>query len=329
MAKFAFIGDINIEKKVKVDSQLQTLLNNCDFVVANMEGPILLKKLKKWKEYSPCIYNPFELIKDLNDQIKLTHVSIFNNHIGDYGLDGIYQTIENLNKLKIKILSKSDKISDTRIINTGLLEYGGYFYNSIVNKFGYRLFDLINSTDININKKNEKLLINAHFGVEAIKTLSNTELKIFESLLRFKPELLVRHHPHTSQVPFKYRGTNFFTSIGDFCFCNYLRELSEGLLVIFDEKDGTSHYHKINFQNRTIFLDKKRYFVENEKPKMINRAQIFELRKRILKEYRVENKHIIKKLIKKNLGLEKDFFSIYQLSLDHIQPYLINEIWNK
>ena len=330
MALIGFIGDISIDRCINISSSISELLKNCDYVIGNLEGPILQKKRKKWKKYSACISNKLDIISELLPKINLTHVSIFNNHIGDYGIEGIQDTFELLDKLGIAILKKMNIISNTKIINTGLLEYSGYFYNSILSDYGYRLIDLllINKKKLNLLSE-EKLIINGHFGIEKIRELSDIEINFFHTLMNLDANLLIRHQPHFIQDPFQLNKNEIYSSIGDFCFSNDLSQKSEGLLVIYNEDDLSTIYYKLFCDGLNLKLkDTKEFKVSNTNPIKLSKKSKIMLKDRIYKEYRVLPKNSLKKIIKNIIGMEDYFFSSYQFSTDHIQPYIINELFN-
>ena len=330
MALIGFIGDISLDRSIKISSNLSKKLKNCDHVVGNLEGPLLRKGRKKWKQYSACIYNQFPFFKKLISDLNLTHVSIFNNHIGDYGIEGIEETIELLDELGIIILKNISQINNTTILNTGLLEYSGYFYSSKLYKYGFRLLDLLlKDKDDFTNFFQRKLIINGHFGIEKIKGISNTEISFFESLLSLGPNLLIRHQPHLIQNPFFLNKKEIYSSIGDFCFSNYLHSKSEGLLVIYDEDINETIYYKLYCDGYKVdLLYKEKFRVKNKKPLMLSTKIKKELKERLIKEYRVSPKLTLKRILKTLLSKEDSFFTIFQFSTDHIQPFIINELFN-
>ena len=64
MALIGFIGDISLDRSIKISANLSKKLKNCDHVVGNLEGPLLRKGRKKWKQYSACIYNQFGFLRN-------------------------------------------------------------------------------------------------------------------------------------------------------------------------------------------------------------------------------------------------------------------------
>lgn len=329
MALIGFIGDISIDRKIEISLSLSKLLNECDYVIGNLEGPLIKKGRKKWKQYSACISNQFNLINDLRTKINLTHVNIFNNHIGDYGRVGIKDTIELLDKLGVKILKNIDQINNTKILNTGLLEYSGYFYNSELCNYGFRLQDLIlkDKYEFSILPK-EKIIINGHFGIEKINEISNTEILFFNSLLKLNAHLLIRHQPHIIQEPFRLKNKEIYSSIGDFCFANTLNNESKGLLVIYNDDNFTTTFFKIFCDgSRVDLLDKEVNKVKNNEPKKLSLETRKHLKERIEKEYRINSYLSLKRIIKNILRKEDTLFTTYQFSSDHIQPLIINELF--
>ncbi len=100
MLRFAILGDFVQTPEFKIDPQLLKILQSTDFNIANLEAPFISDNDKPangqsglYQKVSDC-----QLLHDLNVQC----VSLANNHICDFGLDGLLRTQKILDDNGIK-----------------------------------------------------------------------------------------------------------------------------------------------------------------------------------------------------------------------------------
>lgn len=92
-----FVGDVKIDSTLqnRISNDMLDLLRKDSQVVANLEAPVTLAKYPapKWAslKQSP------EMLKELK-MLNVKAVSLANNHMLDYGIEGLFDTIKNLKK---------------------------------------------------------------------------------------------------------------------------------------------------------------------------------------------------------------------------------------
>lgn len=102
-----FVGDIFPgEKEFVLSPSIQKTLHQCDFVVGNLESPIVCDSMPTFRSQQKSAANKIFLRSKLGVEKKLKHwgihcVSIANNHIFDYGNTGFQSTVDFLTAARI------------------------------------------------------------------------------------------------------------------------------------------------------------------------------------------------------------------------------------
>jgi len=325
--KIAFLGDIVLNEKVKICDDIIEKINTSDFVLANLEGPIIDKSGKyKTKKYGSLLSNNENTINHILNQINISHISLYNNHTYDFGLKGLLNTVEFCNKNNIKILKPFNTlVKDSeivRLVNTGLPEYFGISAQS--SNYGINCNELLFTKNLKHEIKDSIVL--GHFGIEMINSLSKYELNWFENISGMRPKIIIRHHPHCVQNSFVINEVKCYPSIGDFAFLHGKKKISTGLIVIYDS--NTNKVDEFTIQLRENVLK----IVENTEMDIklsLNDADKKLMRERLIREYREGGYYTFKKFVKKILGRENIKSSIYGSSTDFIQPFIIGEIFEE
>jgi hypothetical protein len=95
-----FVGDIFLgEKEFVLSPSIQKTLHQCDFVVGNLESPIVSDSMPTFRSQQKSATNKIFLRSKLGVEKKLENwgihcVSIANNHIFDYGNTGFRSTVD-------------------------------------------------------------------------------------------------------------------------------------------------------------------------------------------------------------------------------------------
>ncbi|MBI9062380.1 MAG: CapA family protein [Marinilabiliaceae bacterium] len=93
--RIGFIGDIILSDSACVDEKLVARLNENDFNVANLEAPFITSDMNPARKAGlHQLTESVELLKRLNVKV----VSLANNHMRDFGSDGLLNTIAHLEK---------------------------------------------------------------------------------------------------------------------------------------------------------------------------------------------------------------------------------------
>lgn len=252
-----FVGDIMLDRTIRKDGEAQGYeeLFSCltnefskyDYVIGNLEGTITdYESVSKNAEYlSPSSFRfTFDknAVKALVD-IGLSAVSIGNNHIKDFGNEGIEQTVQKAEELKLitfgdpregRVRYKILNIKDT---NIALIPYNQFFGTT-----EQTLEDLFNT-----QKNSDIQIVYTHWGNEYVEANQVTK-SLARNFVDSGADLIVGTHPHVIQESEIYKNVNIYYSLGNFIFDQYWEEsVRKGLTlsVTFDNKKIISIEEKI------------------------------------------------------------------------------------
>ena len=204
-------------------------------VVLNLEGAITENKsflIKKRGEHLAQNINVIEVLKLLN----VEGVSLCNNHMFDFGLQGLLDTVRILDENGIKHFGAGrNKIeaSAPMIIKDNNLSYEFYsatdpFEESICceNDFGcYNILDLKN-TKLNCSQDTYKIAF-LHTGFEYNTFPTKRTIYECRGLVENGFDSVICSHPHITQPHEIYMGKSIYYSIGNFYFSTDREEFHE------------------------------------------------------------------------------------------------------
>lgn len=102
MSKILFFGDIRADnEEIAVDPKLIALCSLADIVIANLEGPIIITPEERIDKKGVAHANGFGAL-GLLEKLQVTHLLLGNNHIFDYGPQGLDQTDKFCSERSIK-----------------------------------------------------------------------------------------------------------------------------------------------------------------------------------------------------------------------------------
>jgi poly-gamma-glutamate capsule biosynthesis protein CapA/YwtB (metallophosphatase superfamily) len=327
--KIAFLGDMVIDRDVKIDSEVTQFLGKAGCVIANLEG-IILDKIDRavpYKTYGSVIYNDHDAVMRLIEAAGITHVNLYNNHMIDYGEDKLERTLEILSKAGVNVLTNMNDLTSggcsIQLSNSGLVETFGIY--DVSQRFGQNINDML--FEKNPAEKWSGSIIHTHFGIEQVKGLSDYELRWFDHITQFGPRIIIRHHPHCIQLPFQLQGVPCFPSIGDFAFNFNRKKTSKGLIVMFDIADSNIECRTIECTHYHLHMGTQQMdFQTSNAPTRLSDKECGELRTRYLSEYREDGPKSLKKAIKYFLGKEKSEHVLSMSSKHFMQPFVMDEI---
>ena len=218
--KFGYDGSlpaafINSGRKYSYFMQnVSSIFSQDDYTVVNLETTFTDSNVKAPKD-GDVFYNfkgPKDYVNILTGA-SIDGVTIANNHIYDYGKQGMQDTVNVLKENNIDICGEGYKIlKDIKGIKFGFLGYTGWEYsNGLKNQ-------IVN--DINeLKKQGAKVVIPYfHWGIER----SYEPYDVQQSLGRFAidngADVVIGSHPHVIQSMENYKGKLIVYSMGNFCF---------------------------------------------------------------------------------------------------------------
>ncbi len=252
--KIIFAGDLMFDRYIRQIAQkkgndfifqgLTDYLNSADLVVANLEGPITDNKSKsigsEFKSHDNFVFTFDSNLAPTLAKQNIKAVNLGNNHILNFGKEGLQQTVKYLDKEGIKYFGDTGGESfcqpylETEVngINLGLVNYSRFAKNSAE--------QALNNIK-KLTKEVDFLAVYTHWGQE-YKTEQNESQEILaHRFVDAGADAVIGSHPHVIQGQEVYKGKPVYYSLGNFVFDQYFSaNTKKGLLVEFEiNKEGS------------------------------------------------------------------------------------------
>ncbi|MBN2159080.1 MAG: CapA family protein [Spirochaetes bacterium] len=232
-----FVGDILLANEAEehihaqgIDYPFKKIKNDLlryDYVIGNMEAPITSRGLPYTdKAYTFRVHpSSARCLRDL----KLDAVSLSNNHLMDYGKEGMEDTIAYLNHLNIRHAGGGKNVIDARrpvLLRRGdvticMLSYcdrppNDYYASSVRPGIARLSLDDIKE-DIAIWKQTYTIvIISLHWGIEQTHDPQPYQKALAREIINAGADAIIGHHPHWPQAIEMYRGRPVVYSLGNF-----------------------------------------------------------------------------------------------------------------
>lgn len=218
-------------------------------VVANLEGPITNNKSVSVNTKPGSTLNyQFTFAPDVTDALLLAnigYVSIGNNHIFNFGREGLIETREALSRAGISYFG--DPLATTSVayvpVSQGelaLINYNEFWYPNVAS-----------TSQLVSEEKNagRYVVVYAHWGEEySSSTLAQQEAA--HAFVESGADAVIGGHPHVVQEVEEYMGKPIFYSLGNFVFDQWFSDaVSQGMGVKVSFGSGTTlpTFETINF----------------------------------------------------------------------------------
>lgn len=264
--KIAFLGDIGVFETGLLGrdwkselSQIHNELKAYDLVIANLEAPITEKNrtlvckgihLKTSKEI-------IEVLKYLN----VSAVSLANNHICDFGLKGMMDTIAELDTAGIGYYGVNNKTweyinNETRIRFSGFCCYStnGAYYSCKNRKNGVNALDtLMVKRQLEADKlEGFYSVLSLHWGDEYSHYPNSIQVKWVHSLIKDYDFILHGHHAHVIQGIEKINNSVIAYNQGNFCFDDCFSTINPKIRIRQSEENKVSFVLGVTLVNKII-----------------------------------------------------------------------------
>lgn len=249
--KIAFLGDVALSGKFDISKlpdnyfdRISEFLGDFDLVVVNLEAPFVSDLGGKGNKSARIStrYENIALLKKLN----VGAACLANNHIFDYGINGVKETITILEENSILwfgVNNKSLDFSGERITLHGFCSYNtnplGVNFNKNYFLNPTHFSDVINCIN-SVEPASSLPIICNHSGIENIPFPSEDDINFARYLSTIKDYIYIGHHPHVVQGSEVYNNSYLSYSLGNFCFDDIYDERTNQLLVeqSYDNKHG-------------------------------------------------------------------------------------------
>ena len=246
---FCFAGDIFFSDTVKkgydtdgidgiLDESYINKINSADLAIANLECSITDNidnpEDKTFTFAIPTNYK--KVLKELNIDL----FTIANNHILDYGVEALNNTIEELDKMDIAHIGAGKDIYDAK--KAYIKEIDGKRYaiigaSSVLpreswkarvdNPGVFNAYDIMSVVeDVKLLRSYfDKIIVYMHWGKELENTSNELQQKFAHYLVDAGADLIVGTHSHTVQEIEYYKGVPIVYSIGNFIYGGQRRDM--------------------------------------------------------------------------------------------------------
>lgn len=228
-------------------------MNSLDYLSGNFEHPIINDDIKlENKEREKIYLSVNEQVLDIIKNAGFTNVNLANNHMNDYGEEGVIHTVEALEKAAIPFVGAGKNRSEAYQIHYE--EIKGKIIATLGFTEIYTRDALTGIETPGVATSNIKIMLNKihearkyadfvithiHWGTEYKTKYDKRQRQIAEVLADEGVDIIIGHHPHVLQTVDVIDNTIVFYSLGNFIFdqgWSMTRETVFPILTL--EKDG-------------------------------------------------------------------------------------------
>lgn len=257
-AVILFGGDMMFDRSVRqvaeekggdfLFSCIDDVLQGADLVLANLEGPITTYPSKSVGSVIGSSENFTFTFSTSTATLLARHnirmVNLGNNHIMNFGRDGLLQTLHYLDAAGVRHFGDPDKNEDGRVAR---IEIGGIPL-SLVNWSDWTS-DKTDHTMAQIHKEvlsGRTVIVYTHWGEEYVPPTDYMR-RLARAFVDAGASIVIGSHPHVVQEHEVYGGTHIYYSLGNFIFDQYWNdEVSTGLLLrVTFSKEGVENIEEI------------------------------------------------------------------------------------
>jgi len=231
-----FAGDCTLANHFEgfVEDQLDypfkrfSLLSQSDVSMVNLENPITYRTQKVKKEFN---FKMDPKYLGILQSAGIDLVTLANNHIFDYGSEGLLDTIHYLDSVGIRHVGAGRNLAEARKpvvfevkgFRIGFLGYfgGGTFAVGASHPGVAPRSEAVFRSDIQALKQINKVdyvIVNIHWGREKAVYPQQWQISLAHFVVDAGADLIVGHHPHVLQGVEKYKGAVIAYSLGNFLF---------------------------------------------------------------------------------------------------------------
>lgn len=242
--RMAFLGDIflggeyipyaerNGVNIISVFEKVLPITEKADILVLNLEGPVF-KGSNTRRGATAILSNHVEVLNFISPH-KDCVVNLANNHIMDYGNDGLQETLDILKKNNIKYLGAGKNSSDANrelvlTVRGKNIAFIGCTSNearvgAIIageNSYGCASYDNLDSFLSRIRALKDRvdtICVLLHWGHEYFQYPDPKQVNIAHSLVNAGADFVIGHHPHVIQGYEIYKKAFIIYSLGNFFF---------------------------------------------------------------------------------------------------------------
>lgn len=231
-----FVGDMMFDRYIRrkanerggytrIMSDFATDFRDADLVVGNLEGPITsrssisINTSAEIPEHFIFTFSP--QTADLLSEMNFKMVSVGNNHIANFGAEGVEATRAFLRQTGVKWFGDT---YESDYFSTSLIENDQSFTFVAYNQFLKPDLQTTLQEIRQASNSSDWVIVYAHWGNEYEHTPREQDIERAHEFVDAGADLVIGAHPHVIQTKETYNGTPIYYSLGNFVFDQYFRE---------------------------------------------------------------------------------------------------------
>lgn len=219
---------LNTTDKENVLKSVIPIVRKCDFSVVNLECPLVSKEIKPIVKCGPNLKSS-PAAAQLLKHCGFSMATLANNHIMDYGPQGLYDTLDVLKQQNLAYVGVGENIQESqRIYYYRKGEKAVAFINCCEHEFSIASEDSAGANPLNpmhqwcaINeaKRNaDYTIVIVHGGHEHYQLPSPRMQETYRFFVDAGADVVINHHQHCYSGFEIYKGKPIFYGLGNFCF---------------------------------------------------------------------------------------------------------------
>lgn len=288
--RFAAVGDVMLGGSAAPEmaklgyahpfAEVSDVLHNAQIVFANLEGPLTdVGEAEVDKRY--VFRSPPAKVASALAAAGINVVSLANNHILDYGVEGLKSTLTALAATGIRHAGAGMDLRQARqpaIVEAGghtvaLLAYSLTFPESFWAgaerpgaAFGHERY--VRADVSSARERADIVVVSFHWGREATTELRDYQPRLAHAAIDAGATVVLGHHPHILQGIERYKHGIIFYSLGNFAFGSYSRLAQRSVIAeLYFENTKLTQVHLIplNVNNVEVVFQPRRLSAHDAK----------------------------------------------------------------
>jgi len=217
-----------------------------DLVVMNIEGPITSSSsLSQWSKVGDLFNMRFTMSPEVAELLGkydiIAHLG--NNHIWDFGAEGIRETEQFLTAESVDFFGDSNGILPEALVQeVDGVQVGFVSYNEFAGGSRARAFASL----AELNDEVDFLVLYTHWGNEYETTPRQDQTELARQFVDAGADIVVGSHPHVVQTAEEYKGVPIYYSLGNLVFDQYWeKNVRCGALLSVEIRNGKVKSHEL------------------------------------------------------------------------------------
>lgn len=240
--KISLIGDIaftgllnsDSENNEKRFSEISAIVKQSNCVIANLEVPV--KSGKETNENKKFVhFSTEDSTRQILKLLNIKCVSLANNHIYDFKIEGLKKTIKVLDDLNIKHTGagwKQEHLNPVIIeqdgLKIGFMAYVDISTNPKTESFkelhiNYFDIETVKRDILTVKPKVDFLILSVHWGNDYSYFPTQHQIYKAHQLVDYGIDIIMGHHPHTIQPYENYKNGTIYYSLGGLVFGDFIK----------------------------------------------------------------------------------------------------------